>query len=123
MNYVWLWAVKGNADSSGLLKKADLSDIADVFALKIEKGRDPLKIAKLKPQSRLSLERWWITLDGQMTAQARRELQRYVDDRTPFFMRSGARSQLATGCSSVERLVIMRDQMERLRKSHLNKLR
>lgn len=46
LNYVWLWAVKGNADSSGLLKKADLSDIADVFVLKIEKGRDPLKIAK-----------------------------------------------------------------------------
>lgn len=56
-----------------------------------------------------------------MTAQERLELCRYVDERTPFFTRSSARSQLATGYSSVERLVIMRDQMERLRKSHLNR--
>ena len=46
LNYVWLWARNGNADSSGLLKKADLDDIAGTFALKIEKGRDPLEIAK-----------------------------------------------------------------------------
>lgn len=59
-------------------------------------------------------------MDGQMAAQDRLELRRYVDDRTPFFMRFGVHSQLATGCSSVERLVIMRDQMERLRKSRMN---
>ncbi len=57
-----------------------------------------------------------------MTAHEKRELRRYVDERTPFFARSSARSQLATGYSSVERLVIMRDQMERLRKSRLNRL-
>lgn len=62
-------------------------------------------------------------MNGQMTARDRAELRRYVDDRTPFFMRSGVYSQLATGCSSVERLVIMRDQMERLRKSTLNRHR
>lgn len=62
-------------------------------------------------------------MEGKMTAQDRAELRRYVDDRTPFFMRSGVYSQLATWCSSVERLVIMRDQMERLRKSTLNRRR
>ena len=59
-------------------------------------------------------------MNGQMTARDMAELQRYVDDRTPFFMRSGVYSQLATGCSSVERLVIMREQMEHLRKSRMN---
>lgn len=59
-------------------------------------------------------------MNGQMTARDRAELRRYVDDRTPFFMRSGVYSQLATGCSSVERLVIMLDQMERLKKSRMN---
>lgn len=60
-------------------------------------------------------------MDRQITAKDERELRRYVDDRTPFFMHYGARSQLATGCSSVERLVMMRDQMERRRKSRLNR--
>ena len=46
LDYVWLWAVKDNADSSGLLKKANLNDIADVFALKIDKSRDPMKVAQ-----------------------------------------------------------------------------
>ena len=46
LDYVWLWAVKDNADSNGLLKKSDLNDIADVFALKIDKSRDPMKVAQ-----------------------------------------------------------------------------
>lgn len=58
-----------------------------------------------------------------MTSQDTAKLRRYVDARTPFFMRSGVYSQRATGSRPVERLVIMRDQMERLRKSHLSRNR
>lgn len=46
LSYLWLWAVKDNADSNGLLMKADLKDIADVFALKISKSLDPMKVAQ-----------------------------------------------------------------------------
>ena len=48
------------------------------------------------------------------------EARRYVDERTPYFMHIGAKSQLATGYSSVERIVLMRDQMGRMQKSRLN---
>ena len=83
-------------------------------------AREPAEKALARAVRSLKGSGDWDYLTAQARLADRAELRRYVDDRTPFFMRSGVYSQLATGCSSVERLVIMREQMERLRKSHLN---
>ena len=42
-----------------------------------------------------------------ITGKDRLEIQRQVDDRTPFYMHYRVSSCLTTGCSSVEQLVLL----------------
>ena len=51
LGHIWIWGVRGNVSSTGLMKNTSLEHIANIYSCVLTKGVDPMKVAKALVES------------------------------------------------------------------------